>query len=51
METKERLDALVSRFIEQHKSELQGEMDLRRIARYFYSAGFEDGVEMQKTIQ
>lgn len=50
METKERLDALVSRFIEQHKSELQGQMDIRSIARYFYSAGFEDGVNIRNNI-
>lgn len=33
------LDAAVERYVEQHKSELNGYFDIRRIAKHFYVLG------------
>lgn len=35
------LSAAVERYVEQHKSELQGYMDIRRIARHFFELGLK----------
>jgi hypothetical protein len=35
------LNAAVERYVEQHKSELQGYMDIRRIARHFFELGLK----------
>ena len=51
LEVKEvNLDNAIERYIEQHKSELNGYFDIRRIARYFYSLGlnvFKDNTNIK----
>lgn len=39
------LNAAVERYVEQHKSEMQGYMDIRRIARHFIELGLKASTE------